>query len=124
MKPAGGCNSFSEQRPKTPPSKPSVASELKKAKRANPTSMDIEVDHKGVTHSVKVLRPIDKRDNLWVKYDADQLGVVIDLLRCSEWQYHEPWGLSTGTKIIYRMDKKFLVTFGKVSNTGKKKSRQ
>ena len=73
----------------------------------------------GVAHSVKVLRPIDKRDNLWVKYDADQLGVVIDLLRCSEWQDHEPWGLSTGTKIIYRRDKKFRVSFGKVSNTGK-----
>ena len=86
MKPAEGCSLFSEEGPHKPPNKPSMTSELKKANRATPTSMNIEVDHKGVAHSIKVLRPIDNRDNLWVKYDADQLGVVIDLLRCSEWR--------------------------------------
>ena len=47
------------------------------------------------------------------------MGVVVDLLRCSEWQDHEPWVISAGAKGIWKRDNKFLVRFGKVSNAGK-----
>ena len=94
----------------------------KKEKRANAASMTIEVEHKEVTHSIEVLRPIDVRYGLWVKYDEDTMGVVVDLLRCSEWQDPEPWGEATaGVKGIWKKDKKgFIVDLRKVSNSGPK----
>ena len=82
--------------------------------------MIIEVEHKEVTHSIEVLQPIDIRDGLWVKYDADTMGVVVDFLRCSAWtdpQPEEP----TGVKGVYRRkDKGFLVDLRTVCKSGPK----
>ena len=60
--------------------------------------MITEVEREEVARSIEVLRPIDIRDGLWVKYDEDTMGVVVDLLRCSAWQDPEPWGKATGLK--------------------------
>ena len=120
MKPADGCSLFSDVTPKKPTRRPRVARSEKKEKRANAASMTIEVEHKEVTHSIEVLRPIEPRDGLWVKYDEDTMGVVVDLLRCSEWQDPEPWGEATGVKGIWKKDKGFIVDLRKVSNSGPK----
>ena len=73
----------------------------KKEKRVNVASMIIEVEHKEVTHSIEMLRPIDARDGLWVKYDADTMGVVVDILRCSGWKDPQPQE-PTGVKGVYK----------------------
>ena len=63
--------------------------------------MIIEVEHKEGTHSIEMLRPIDARDGLWVKYDADTMGVVVDILRCSGWKDPQPQE-PTGVKGVYK----------------------
>lgn len=115
------CSLFSKEAPEQHKSKPRVPRHEKKDKRATADSMTIEVEHKEATHSIEVLRPIDIRDGLWVKYDADTMGLVVDLLRCSEWTDNQPdWGL-TGVKGVWKLKEKgFIVHLRTVSNFGPK----
>ena len=125
---ADGCSLFSEETPE--PNKSMLLLQKrrrqqshheKKGKRATADSMTIEVEHKEDTHSIEVLRPIDIRDGLWVKYDADTMGLVVDFLRCSEWKDNQPdWGL-TGVKGVWKLKEKgFIVDLRTVSNFGPK----
>ena len=78
------------------------------------------MEHKEATHSIEVLRPIDIRDGLWVKYDADTMGLVVDFLRCSEWKDNQP-DEPTGVKGVYKLKEKgFIVHLRTVSNFGPK----
>ena len=71
LNPADGCSLFSKEAPEKHKSKPRVPRHEKKETRATADSMTIGLEHKEATHSIEVLRPIDIRDGLWVKYDAD-----------------------------------------------------
>ena len=120
LQPADGCSLFFKEAPEKHTSKPRVPRHEKKEKRANVASMTIEVEHKEATHSIEVLRPIDIRDGLWVKYDADTMGLVVDFLRCSEWKDNQP-DEPTGVKGVYKLKEKgFIVHLRTVSNFGPK----
>ena len=115
------CSLFSKEAPGQHKSKPRVPRHEKKDKRATADSMTIEVEHKEETHSIEVLRPIDIRDGLWVKYDADTMGLVVDLLRCSEWTDDQPDRMRTGVKGVWKLKEKgFIVHLRTVSNFGPK----
>ena len=113
------CSLFSKEASEQHKSKPRVPRHEKKDKRATADSMTIEVEHKEDTHSIEVLRPIDIRDGLWVKYDADTMGLVVDLLRCSEWT--DDQRRSTGMKGVWQLKEKgYMVNLRTVSNFGPK----
>ena len=115
------CSLFSKEASEQHKSKPRVhvPRHEKKDKRATADSMTIEVEHNEETHSIEVLRPIDIRDGLWVKYDADTMGLVVDLLRCSEWT--DDQRRSTGMKGVWQLKEKgYMVNLRTVSNFGPK----
>ena len=120
LKATDRCSLFPQEAPEKHKSKPRVPWHEKKETRANAASMTIELEHKEATHSIEVLRPIDIRDGLWVKYDADTMGLVVDFLRCSEWKDNQP-DEPTGVKGVWKLKEKgFMVHLRTVSNFGPK----
>ena len=126
LKATDRCSLFPQEAPEKHKSKPRVPWHEKKETRANAASMTIELEHKEATHSIEVLRPIDIRDGLWVKYDADTLGLVVDFLRCSEWKDNQTPRGSTGVRGVWKIKcgptqtNKFTVHLSTVSNCGPK----
>ena len=115
------CSLFSKEASEQHKSKPRVhvPRHEKKDKRATADSMTIEVEHNEETHSIEVLRPIDIRDGLWVKYDADTMGLVVDLLRCSEWT--DDQRRSTGMKGVWQLKEKgYMVNLRAYTSHGPK----
>ena len=119
LNPPDVCSLFSKEAPEQHKSKPRVPRHEKKDKRATADSMTIEVEHKEETHSIEVLRPIDIRDGLWVKYDADTMGLVVDLLRCSEWT--DDQRRSTGMRCVWQLKEKgYMVNLRAYTSHGPK----
>ena len=125
MNSADGCSLFSEETPE--PNKSMLLLQKrrrqqshheKKGKRATADSMTIEVEHNEETHSIEVLRPIDIRDGLWVKYDADTMGLVVDLLRCSEWT--DDQRRSTGMRGVWKLKQGYMVNLRAYTSHGPK----
>ena len=53
--------------------------------RKAPETMVIDLNVAGVKHGVSVLRPSHPTDNMFIKYDADTIAIVIAFLRAQGW---------------------------------------
>ena len=82
--------------------------ELKeKRKEHTPISIDITVDDE--PHTIEVLRSVNAKDALYVKYDASTLGYVLKYMRDNGFTEMKPNFKHTGAKGILKREGGFVV---------------
>jgi len=80
------------------------------SKRAEPDAMDMDITVQGKTYSIKVLQKVVGRDAVYVRYDPEDLGPVVQFMRTNGFtEKHKSYFKHQGAKGLWRRTNGFVV---------------